>query len=234
MLKNTQNFNVSNFLMNNTLKPHINAVQGNLDAVNRRLKEEILFRKTVNSLGFKSWEQYHNMALFIKAFWNTSNENKITDTKNRRQVKLDLFVPELKFDLDSFKRRIKIIREHPEEILDLSRIPGGLSQIYPAFEPLLLYILKPGDEGNENRKTFVKYVTGTEYSPAEILIKLTDSTMRPNLYRGLPFYGHTCSNAIDLFRAPHNFEEVITQNVINAQLKATTSQNSNIRAVERY
>jgi hypothetical protein len=57
--------------------------------------------------------------------------------------------------------------------------------------------------------------------------------MRPNLYGGLPFYGHTCSNTIDLFRAPHNFEGVITQNVINAQLKATTSQNSNIIASER-
>jgi hypothetical protein len=225
--------NISNFLMNKTLKPQINAFQGNLDAVNRALKAEILFRKTVNAFGFKSWKQYDNMALFIKAFWNTSNENKITVTKNRREVELDLFVNELIFDVESFKRRIKIIRVDRGEIINLSSGQGALFDIYPAFQPLLKYILNPSDEANENRKTFVKYVTGTVYSPAEILIKLTNDTIHPRLFNGLPFYGHSCFNTIDLFRAPPNFKGEITQNVINTQLKATTSQNSNIRAAER-
>ena len=105
--------------------------------------------------------------------------------------------------------------------------------IYPAFHPLLEYILDESKEGNENRKTFVKYVTGTEYSPAQILIKLTDNTMSSYLHRGLPFYGHACSNTIDLYKAPERFNGKITKNIINAQLKATTSENSNIRAAER-
>jgi len=224
-LINISGNNVSNFLMNNTLKPQIKAVQGNLGAVNRALKAEILFRKTVNDFGFTSWKQYHNMALFIKAFWNTSNENKITKNK----VKLDLFVTELKFDFESFIKRIKIIREHTGEILDISRIPVALFGIYPALQSLLHYISYPNDE---NRKTFVKYVTGTEYSPAEILIKLTNNTMDPGLHNGLPFYGHSCSNTIDLYRAPPNFEGEITQNIINTQLKATTSNKSDLRVAE--
>ena len=47
--------------------------------------------------------------------------------------------------------------------------------------------------------------------------------MHNRLHNGLPFYGHSCSNAIDLYKAPRNFEGVITQNIINTQLKATTS-----------
>ena len=57
--------------------------------------------------------------------------------------------------------------------------------------------------------------------------------MRPELYRGQPFYGHSCSSTIDLFMAPERFNGNITTNIINAQLKATTSHNSNIRAAER-
>jgi hypothetical protein len=103
--------------------------------------------------------------------------------------------------------------------------------MYPAFKPLLDYILNPDEEANENRKTFVKYVTGTEYSPAEILIKLTDDIIRPELYGGQLFYGHSCSSTIDLFRASERFNGKITTNIINAQLKATTSS---LVAAERY
>ena len=56
--------------------------------------------------------------------------------------------------------------------------------------------------------------------------------MDSGLHSGLPFYGHSCFNSIDLFRAPRNFNGVITQNVINAQLKATTSNKSNLRVAE--
>lgn len=166
------------------------------------------------------------MYSFIQTYWNTSN--KIIFYKNGREVRLDLFVPILKLDVESFKSRIKFISDNTREI----RISKDHYQEYPALKPLVDYIFNSSEEGSENRKAFIKYVTGTEYSPAEILIKLTDNTMRPDLYRGLPFYAHTCSNTVDLFRKPENFEEVITEEVINAQLKATTSHNSNVRAAE--
>jgi uncharacterized protein YjbI with pentapeptide repeats len=227
------NLNVSNYLINKSLKPQINAAEGKLETLNRALKEEILFRKTLSDFGFTSIEQYHNMAVFIKNFWNISNRNKITVQKQGRDVRLDLFVPKLEFDIESFKRRIKIIRQDPREVLDLSRIPPSLNQIYPAFGPLLEYILNPTEVGNENRKTFVKYATGTEYSPAEITILLTDTTMQRGLYNGQALYGHSCSSQIDLYMAPRNYNGVITGNNINTQLKATVSNKSNIRVAER-
>ena len=197
-----------------------------------KLLSEIRLRRFLVECGFSSWEEVENMYVFIQNFWNSSNNNKITVTKNGRQVRLDLFVSELTLDLESFIKRIKIQREDTNKILDLNSIPAHLFRIYPAFKPLLDYILDIGEKGNENRKTFVKYVTGTEYSPAEILIKLTDNTMRPALYGGQPFYGHSCSNTIDLYKAPERFNGKITKNLINIQLKATTSHESNIRAAE--
>jgi hypothetical protein len=195
------------------------------------LLTEIRLRRFLVECGFNSWEEVQAMYVFIQNFWNTSN--KIIFYKNGQEVRFDLFVSELSLDVESFKRRIKIKKEDTREILDLSNIPPELFRIYPAFHPLLEYILDESKEGNENRKNFVKYVTGTEYSPAEILIKLTDNTMRPTLYGGQPFYGHSCSNTIDLYKAPERFNGKITKNLINIQLKATTSHESNIRAAER-
>jgi uncharacterized protein YjbI with pentapeptide repeats len=82
--KNPSNF--SKFLLINNTLPE------NLDTVNRELKAEILFRKTLSDFGFTSMGQYKNMELFIKNFWNKSN--KINVLKNGQQVKLNLFVSE--------------------------------------------------------------------------------------------------------------------------------------------
>ena len=224
--------NVSNYLMNKNLQPQINAVQGNLDAVNRALKAEILYRKTISGFGFTSWEQYHNMALFIKTFWNTSNENKITVTKNRREVRLDLFASDLKFDVESFKTRIKIKTAGGVDI-NLQAIPGELLSEYPALKPLLEYILNPSEEADENRRTFTKYVAGTEYYTGELRIILTRHVISRGLHRGSPFYGHSCDCRVDLFRAPVNYNGKITINDININLKANTSHESSIRAAER-
>ena len=39
---------------------------------------------------------------------------------------------------------------------------------------------------------------------------------------------------MDLYKAPERFNGQITKNIINAQLKATTSHESNVRAAEIY
>jgi WD40 repeat protein len=203
--------------------------------IKNALLREIRLRRFLVECGFSSWEEVHQMYSFIQTYWNTSN--KITFYKNGREVSLDLFVPILKLDVESFKKRIKIIREDTREIIDLSSIPEDekykLYATYPAFKPLLDYILNPHEEANENRKTFVNYVTGTAYSPAEILIILTNNIMNPRLHDGQPFYGHSCSSIIDLYKAHEKFNGKITTNIINAQLKATISQNSNIILAER-
>jgi len=231
-LINKSGNNVSNYLMNNTLQAQINAVNGNLDKINRALKEEILYRKTISSFGFTSWVQYHNMALFIKTFWNTSNKNKVTVTKNGRQFTLDLFAFDLKFDVESFKTRIKIKTAGGVDI-DLQAIPGELLSEYPALKPLLEYILFPSEEADKNRRTFTKYVAGTEYYSGELRIILTRQVISPGLHRSSPFYGHSCDCRVDLFRAPENYNGKITTNDININLKANTSHESSIRAAER-
>jgi uncharacterized protein YjbI with pentapeptide repeats len=221
---NSSGNNVSNYLLNNSLKPKINAAKGNLDALNRALKQEILFRKKLNDFGFKSLEQYYNMARFIKTFWNTSNENKVTVNKNRHQITLDLFVSDFKFDIESFKRRIKIIRQDTGIILDLNSIPIHLFQNYPALKPLLKYIFDESPEGDNRRRTFTKYIAGTEYYPGDLRIILTMQQMSPRLYDNSPFYGHSCDTRVDLFMAPPNYNGEITANGINIALKTNTSR----------
>jgi hypothetical protein len=156
------------------------------------------------------------MALFIKNFWNRSNENKVSIG----QVRLDLFANNISFDVESFRKRIKIIGINGE-VLDLSRIPQVIIQDYPGLKPLLDYILNPDDD--ENRKIFTKFVSGTEYYPGELKIKLTTQTMSPGLYNNSPFFGHSCDTRVDMFRVPANYNGRITRNIINAQLKASAS-----------
>jgi hypothetical protein len=224
--------NVSNYLINNNLKAEINAAHGNLDDLSKDLKAEILYRKTISGFGFTSWEQYHNMVTFIKNFWNKSNENKVIVTKNSKKRHQDLFAFDLKFDVKSFQKRIKIYTASQKNI-DLMSIPKELEQQYPALLPLLEYILDSREEADENRRTFTKYVAGTEYYPGDLRIWLSIDVISPRLHRGSPFYGHSCDFRVDLFKAPVNYNGKITTNDININLKANTSHESSIRAAER-
>jgi uncharacterized protein YjbI with pentapeptide repeats len=190
----------------------------NINTLTREVKAEIILRKRLYDLGFTSWVQYNKMAIFIKHFWNTSNENKVSIG----QVRLDLFANNIKYDIESFRKRIKIIGIN-DEVLDLSRIPQVVMQDYPGLKPLLDYILSESEEEDENRKIFTKFVSGTEYYPGELKIKLTTQTMSPEIYNNSPFFGHSCDNRVDMFRVPANFNGRITRNIINTQLRASAS-----------
>jgi len=215
--KEDPSFNVSNYL----LKPIINASKGNLDALNEDIKAEILFRKTLNELGFKSLEQYDNMATFIKSFWNKSNKNKVTHSKNGRTFEVDLFIPEIKFDVESFKSRLKIIIIPQERNIDLTApISDELLDSYPALRPLTDYIFDVRPEADKNRRTFTKYCAGTEYYPGVLRILLVSRQMSPQLYNGSPFHGHSCDTRVDLFKKPKDFKGEVTVNAINIALKA--------------
>jgi hypothetical protein len=223
------NFNVSNFLMNKTLKPIINAAKGNLDALNEDIKAEILFRKTLNELGFKSLEQYDNMATFIKSFWNKSNKNKVTHSKNGRTFEVDLFIPEIKFDVESFKSRLKIIIPRERNIDFTAPISAELLDSYPALGPLLKYILDISPEADENRRTFTKYCAGTEYYPGVLRILLVSRQMSRELYNGSPFHGHSCDTRVDLFKKPKDFNGEVTVKAIKISIK---SKNSSLQGRE--
>jgi uncharacterized protein YjbI with pentapeptide repeats len=205
--------NFSNYFLNNSLKPVIISAQNqNIRTLTTEIKAQILLRRNLSEFGFKSWEQYENMALFIKEFWNRGN--KLRYQNRGKEVTLDLFTCELKFDIESFKRRIKI-KDSDGEVLDFKY--AFPVKEYPALGPLLDYILDPSEEADINRRKFVKYVCGTEYSASEILVILKDAeiafnTINKNKLNGLPFFPHTCFSTLDLFKKPssRNYQEVWT------------------------
>ena len=66
-LKNKSVKNMSESFMNNLLKFIIKDTK-NLDQLAKTFKIELAFRRILNEYGFTSWEQYIDMAEFIKIF----------------------------------------------------------------------------------------------------------------------------------------------------------------------
>ena len=201
--------NMSSYLPENNQNQSIRSLQ-NINSLSRKIQAEIILRKRLFDFGFQSWVQYQNMATFIKTFWENSNSNR------RRNVKNPLFSCEIKYDIDSFMERLQIKREDTQQFLDLQEVQS-LYGVYPALLPLLEYVLDRSENGNKNRRKFVKYVAGTEYTLCRILISLqnveipSDMSNRTKIYR-LPFLAHTCSSALDLYKTPasKNYHEVWT------------------------
>ncbi len=218
-LKNTNKlFNVSNFLMNNKYKSVINS-QENL---NSSIKSEILFRKALSDYGFVSWKQYENMKTFITTFWDDSIKLKYHN--KGKNVEVPLFSCELKYDIESFKKRLQIKKEYTSNLLNLDEVKSFYEE-YPALHPLLDYILDSGKNGDANRRKFVKYVAGTEYTFCTILILL--GTLQIPFYKNknklyefyeLPFKAQTCFSTLNLFKTPPNYQEKWTVERINEEI----------------
>ena len=62
--------------------------------IRNMLLREIRLRRFLAECGFSSWEQVQNMQLFIQEFWNPEK-----------------FSSELKFDIESFSKKLKIFKE---------------------------------------------------------------------------------------------------------------------------
>ncbi len=110
-----------------------------------------------------------------------------------------------------------------QQVINLSNIPQSLYDEYPSFGPLLEYILNPIEEADIHRRKFFKYVTGTQYSPSEILILLTNSKISSNLHEGQPFFPHTCFSQLDLYKKPDNSNVVMTIDDINRAFIETSN-----------
>jgi hypothetical protein len=204
------NINNSEYFKNNNSKRTL-LLTGQFNQLENSIKREIRLRRFAVDCGFTTWEQLTNMYNFITKFW----KNKI-------------FTNELKFDLVSFKERIriKIIKiSNTQEILDLSNISKHLLGIYPALSPLLDYIIGP-ESIDINRMKFVRYVTGTKYSPSVITILLVTSEIDFNtinngtkIYK-LPFLAHTCFSILDLFKLPttRNYQETWNVKKIDVEI----------------
>jgi hypothetical protein len=206
------NINNSEYFKNNNSKRTL-LLNGQFEQLENSIKREIRLRRFAVDCGFTTWEQLTNMYNFIKKFW-----------------KNEIFTNELKFDLVSFKKRIIIKKSDTQEILNLDNIspidniPPNLLEIYPALRPLLDYIIGP-ESKDINRMKFVRYVTGTKYSPSVITILLIRSEIefntinRTKIYK-LPFLAHTCFSILDLFKLPRtgNYLEEWTVTKIDEEI----------------
>jgi WD40 repeat protein len=217
--------NISNYLLSNHQGQSITSLD-NINNLNRIVQAEIILRKKLVDFGFTSWHQYETMARFINTFWNMNNSNKLRYLNRGVPVEIPLFSCELKYDFENFKKRLDIKRDDTGMVVDLGNIPEFLYTEYPALRPLLDYILDQSENGNENRRKFVKYVAGTEYTLCRILILLQTveipfrtASNGTKIY-DLPFFVHTCFNTLDLFKSPssRNYQEVWTVARINEEI----------------
>lgn len=202
--------NPSNFFVEYNRNKH--TLQNDLS---NEIKSEILLRRKLKSFGFNSWEQYINMYLFIQRFWIRANNS-------------GLFTCALKFDKESVKSRIKLKNEKEQQIILQNQNQNTITRLYheyPALQPLLEYIIGP-QSTDENRRKFIGFVTGTEYSPSDINILLSNKRI-PLINFGngtsiydLPFDVHTCDSRIDLLKIPisANYTQRINQNFINSEI----------------
>jgi WD40 repeat protein len=162
------------------------------------LIREIRLRRFLAECGFSSWEQVQNMYLFIKKFWKPEN-----------------FSSELKFDIESFSKKIKIFKENNyNDIIEISldkfiklsinnsmqfnfnNLNSNISKIYSEytfFRPFLNYILGP-ESTDESRKLFVNYVAGTIYYPGELYLILSHQ------FAPYPFKSETCFQKLKFFK----------------------------------
>ena len=171
--------------------------------IQNMLLREIRLRRFLAECGFSSWEQVQNMFIFIQNFWDPDN-----------------FSSELKFDIESFSKKIKIIKENnynnKEEIsldkfvklsrnnsmqFDFNNLNNNILKIYADysfFRPFLNYILGP-ESTDKNRRLFVNYITGTIYYPGELKLVLSHQ------FAEYPFKSETCFNTLKFFKSnPQN------------------------------
>jgi uncharacterized protein YjbI with pentapeptide repeats len=222
---NNSHGNISNYLPNISKNQQITSVK-NINSLSNIIKAEIILRKKLYDFAFTSWDQYENMATFIKAFWNRGNNLEYHN--KGRNIRLDLFTCELNYDIESFKRRLQIKKEETSQFLNLQQVQS-LYGNYPALQPLLEYILNPDPAANINRINFVKYVAGTEYTSCIILLALQTveigyNTINKNKIYELPFLPHTCFSTLDLFKTPRskNYQEVWTVERIDEEIRKGT------------
>jgi WD40 repeat protein len=176
---------------------------GEFNKLNNNIKKEIRLRRFAKDCGFITWKQLKNMNEFIKK-------------ENLKEI----FMNELKFDIESFSKKLKIEKE--DSSYNITEIPldkfGKLSVdksnfvfndqynsnisnfFYDYFYlyPLLQFIL--GQKSTEeNRKIFTTATTGSAYYPGNVTIRLSNSAAT-GINR--PFKPATCLFYLELYKNP--------------------------------
>ena len=151
------------------------------------------------------------------------------------------FSSELKFDIESFSKKIKIFKENSYDNyteysldkfvklsknnsmqFDFNNLNNSIFPIYDEynfFRPFLNYILGP-ESTDEIRKLFVHYVSGTIYYPGELKLVLSHQ------FAPYPFKSETCFNRLKFFKSnPQNPQPKINNknNFIKNEIKPNKS-----------
>jgi hypothetical protein len=254
----------SNFLVNkneinkkkNLIKKYkeLKEQKSNQNMINM-LAKEIRMRRFAAKCGFKSWKQLKIMCRFLEEIINyypdlrRNNRNSFFSSdvqlrdialvryKNGREIGyslLNFFDFEPKFDKDAILLRVKCIMLPSRDYINIEEIPEKLIELYPALKPFVDYIIGPNST-DENRKKFVQFITGSEYSTDEIKIFLEDTEIKSNRGRfRLPFDPpSTCFSTISLLQRPRSgnykneFNEARIDDLILQSISTLSATNGN-------
>jgi hypothetical protein len=190
------------------------------------LKQEIRFRRFAITCGFANMKQYVKMKDFINKFYHIH----------------DSFINcKLKFDVETFVKRIKIFKkiklnlfDFDEESIPLERYvrfsqnnqsvniinnSNAIIMTYPHLIPFLNFIFGP-ESSDDDRKLFVVYISGTSSYTGELKIYLSYLS---HIEAGrLPFKSTTCGKYLELFINNEQNRRRITSEAIRMQLLSDT------------
>jgi hypothetical protein len=208
--------NISNYFINYPSehfknKESINTllVEGQFMKLNNSIKREIRLRRFAKDCGFTTWEQLNNMYIFIQQFWDP-----------------EYFTSELKFDIESFVKRLKLninSKNLPLEVFGelsedkkyfvfkkINYITGIIFTKYVFLLPFLNYMIGPGSTDQIRQKT-IAYIAGSSYYPGELKLSLLHETAP------YPFKSVSCFHELIFYQ--YNSETQIQINNKNKFIK---------------
>ena len=195
------------------------------EELKKTLEQEIRFRRFAITRGFTDINQFSNMKRFIKKFYNISPE-------------VSVITCELKFDVETIIKRIKLYKkikqnnfddytekpipleqyirlsQNNQSILILNRADDIIMN-YPYLIPFLNFILGP-ESSDDDRKLFVKYISGASSYTGELKIYLSYKTYAK---AGREFHSSTCYKYLELFKNKKQNRHSITVELIRQQLE---------------
>lgn len=239
--QNNNNTNNKTFLVDNTANSKIiikRFKEEKNENLKKILKSEIRLRKFAIDCGFETWEQLDYMSRFIKKFWNPKtftaelkfDIESFVEKLLIEQIKLDGYeqtnnghiIPKLKVITIPLERFGKLSEDRKEFVFNESFNQSEIDLFaeYSLFKPFLHFILGLDDE---NRKIFIRSISGSEYYPGNLTIRLT-LTQSSETLKKYPFHTHTCSNFLDFYKSSEKINNRNLKNIINS-IKFQLEQN---------
>jgi len=197
------------------------------EELKKEIKQEIRFRIFAIKCGFTNIQQFINMSNFITVFYN---------------IPKSFITCVLKFDIETIVKRIKLFKkikinefeDYIEESIPLEQYvrlsknnksvlilnrADDIIMNYPYLIPFLNFIFGP-ESSDDDRKLFVRYISGTSSYTGELKIYLSYKT-HVNAGR-LPFKSTTCEKYLEIFRNKRQNRHSITADAIIMQLLSDT------------